>query len=479
MRLLPGYSPQFANETITSRHLMQHVISEPAILNNLATLFRGKFTPFSSLLADKKLTQNNLFAGMETKQYKVVGNTKIMWPIKHFKKRKGHILDYECREYSATPGKNQTIVILYLDTNWFSPYDVLELCDNRTMVTVVDDQLPEEVTTGKWKYIVKLNTRDKDAFINPTLLTVNSEIGFAYTNFYEMSETAYEKYTFDGWGTSHMTLQRMKWSISGTAAAMETSKHWMVHNKQITFVTHSEMEMLERWAEARETQLLFGRGTVTENDEVLLKDIKNREILAGDGLLNQGDGALKFQHNGITLPFLQNIMKNMQLYSDNTGVVELVLLGGQELIWQFTELMQKTLNVNPVTMVEGTGSNKGINADVSFYQYGGVKFYPIWMKYFDDPSRPQFINSDGTRNESNRGIFASLGNINTGENNIELVALKGRQFLKGTVSGINNPDANGRIPNSVDGEHHHVLSQTGIVCRDPYSVAEIYKPIKR
>ena len=275
MRILPGRPKQFANETPTSHHLMQYAISEPAVLPQVATLFRSDDTAFSSILADRGLTSGNLYNGLDaasTGGYKVVGNTKIQWKVRGLKDRKNVMTrDAVCDAYPTEKGKYQSLVAIYLDSNWNSPYDVLELQDNRTLVHVIDDMLPEEVAGGEWKYYVRLVTKTTEDFIESSLLASGAEIGYVYNMFYEMSQTAYEKYTFDEMATTHLTIQRMKWSISGTAEAMKESTVWIEHNGQELWTTYQDMEMLRRWAASREYQLIFGKGTVTSNDVVVLK----------------------------------------------------------------------------------------------------------------------------------------------------------------------------------------------------------------
>ena len=274
---------------------------------------------------------------------------------------------------------------------------------------------------------------------------------------------------------SHMTIQRMKWSISGTADQMSTSKVWVEHNGLKLWSEYADLEMLARWAIARENQLIMGKGTVTEKDEIVLKDLENREIIIGDGLIEQGDGSFRMPYNTLNKSVLHNVMKNMQQYANNEGIVEIAAIGGQEALWDFHELMAKDLVASGAgnSIVEGTGSAKGINLDVAYYQYSRVRFTPVWHKFFDNPARPQSLTVNGKRPESGRLIFVSLGNTKFNQPNVELLALGNRQFLRGEVNGINK---GGQMANSVDGKHVHVLSETGIAVHDPYGVAELYKP---
>jgi len=480
MRILPGQPATVSNESITSRHLMQFAVSKPEILPQVATLFKNEQSALTSMLASRNLISGNLYdpTNKKSRKYRTVGNRQVKWRQRGLENRKGVLTrDAVCEAYSTEMGKHQSIIYLYLNTNWFSPKDVLELADNRTLVYNADVFVPEEVSGGEWLYKVKLNTNDPEEYVNENLLKEGEEVGFAYTAFEEMSETAYEKYVGDQWAKTFMTIQRMKWSISGTAEAMKADKIWIEHRGQYTYVTEAEMQMLRRWASALDYQILQGKGTVTSKDEVVLKDIRGNDIMQGDGILNQGDGSLRFGYRNLTKNVLHNVMQNMQILSSNErgGVMEVGVLCGQAANWDFTDLMAKTFNVNPVTVTEGSGDKKGLNYDFSYYQYGGVRFYPIHYKFFDNHARPTKTLSDGTTPESRRMVFFSMGDLNVNEPQIELLTLGKRNFIQGEVTGMNE---GGRMSNSVDGKSKHVLAETGVARIDPWGVAELYYQTK-
>jgi hypothetical protein len=289
---------------------------------------------------------------------------------------------------------------------------------------------------------------------------------------HDLSKTGYEKYTFDGWGRAYMTLQRMKYSYSGTAAAMKAGAKWTIHNGQKTWISKAADEMLERWAEANEYQLLFGQGTVSADGDVLMHDLNGTEILAGDGICNQGDGSLKIPYQKWTTGFLHSIMKTMQLRAGSDGVTEVALIGGQEAIWGFQELMnEKGVQLMPSNIVTGAGAEKGINATYSYYEFGGVRIIPTRYNWFDNPDRPVNLDTNGLNKNSYSCIMVSLGNANNGDKGVELLQLRPPKM--GSVSGI---DVGGeKMSNSIDGTSHHILSQTGIVLRNLEGIAELYK----
>lgn len=487
MKFLNGHPKELANQSLDSRALMNYAISAPEILPYVATLFANQHTSFSSLLASKGLVSGNLYseANPKSKNYRIVGNRKVMWRVQGQKLRKARIVNgpdgvpfVDPFNGNTNVGKGGAPVTLYIDTNWFSPKDVLELEDNRTHVHYASTRIPEEVMPNVFAITVKLVTKNPDAYIPTSLLSEGKEIGWLFTAFEEMSETAYEKYTFNDMAYCHMTIQRMKWSISGTAQEMKPNQVWVEHNGQKLVTNWQDLEMLERWAIARENQLIFGKGTVDEKDNIYLKDMENKEIIIGDGLLEQGEGSFRMPYNSLSKTVLHNVMKNMQLFADNNGVTEIAVIAGQDAMWDFHDLMTKLIigmGGAGNKVVEGEGSAKGINLDVAYYQYANVRFTPVWFKFFDSPSRPQSFGANGRNPESGRMIFVSLGNTKFNQPNVELLALGKRSFLRGEVNGIND---GGDMANSVDGKHVHILSETGIALHDPYGVAELYIPYK-
>jgi len=167
-------------------------------------------------------------------------------------------------------------------------------------------------------------------------------------------------------------------------------------------------------------------------------------------------------------------MGNLQIMASADGKLEVAVIAGQRWIRDFNKLMKGFgLQAQSDAIVEGMGSSKGINLTYSFYEVDNVRIYPVWHKWFDDQSRPQTITADGSKAESGRAIFVSLGRADVGTNNVELITLGNRSFKMGTVQGINSGGE--RMSNSVDGQHTHVLSETGIKCANMFGVAEMWK----
>ena len=477
MRLYPGTPKEFANETPTTLHLGKFLVDRPEILPSVTTLFEKDITAFSSLLARRNMIAGKIgLAGSPaSSRYRIVGNRKVMWNVQGYPERKVRIIGlnnvgFKCDAFPTTPGKNQTVIEVYTDSNWISPRDVIELADNQTQLFNFESKVPEEVEAGVWLYRFKVQTNDPAEYVNPGLLAIGMEMSVLHNQYEEMSETAYEKYTFDEKAYAYMTIQRLKWSVSGSADEYKPNAVWIEHKGAKLWADHAQVEMLKRAALYRERQLLFGKGTVTADDKVLMRTVEGFEVMAGDGLLNQGDGAWRLPYNVLTIKTIESILANISLYSSTWGT-EVAVACGRQFYTNFSTLMRTVAGIDP-KVVEGTGSSKGINMDYEYFQLGGIKLIPTMIPWLDNPHRASLTGPDGTRNSSHNAIFVSLGDVKTSEPNIELLQLGKRGWLEGEVNGINK---GGDMANSVDGRHHHILWETGVANKDINGIAELYR----
>jgi len=468
-----------ANRTTMTNSLAAALLTRPEIANNVVNLFEDNFSAFSSFLARRGMAKKGLYPGLSNDSYRVIGNRKVMWSVKGYPFRKGTILT------ATTPGTigiNSTVFTVTLDTNYFSPNDNLELKDRRTIIQLMDEYPVEDATTaGAWVYKAKLVHNVAGSYIPDDLLSVGSEVGFSHTSFPELSETGYEKNTFPEWHTNYLTIQRMQYSISGSAA---NTVLWVEHNGQKLWFKMQEMDMMRRWAYARENQLLWGRASIDANETVYLRDMKGRELVQGDGVLSQGDGSLKYQYNTLSVRVIENVMSNLQLLSNGDGVTEVLAVGGQAFVWGFQRLMRDVFKYNPEPLfVSQAEREKGVKVCFNSYEMGGVRIVIAWNKGFDAQWRPQDTDNFGVSKNSQRAIFASLGNTIGGDPNIELLALgngdEDRRFVKKIIDGMASPSGTGRkeyASNSVDGYQVQVLSESGVSVKNPIGIAELYKP---
>jgi len=487
MRLLPGQPLDVAGESISSYSLIRAAVNNPDVLPRVWQVFADEEAPLSALLAAKGLTSKGLVDGMNTSAYRVVKSNHVMYPIKNSDVRKPRLIaadmtvvggaasaTYYCPAYTTEPGKYQSVVYIALDSNWARPNEVLEFNDNETKGFIYDHEEPIEVN-GAWIYAIKLVTNEKSDSFNTALFEEGNETGVGMTMYeHDFSETGHEKYTYDGWGHAYMTLQRVKMSYSGTAAAMGADASWYAFQnakgQNVTgYIDYAEKTMWKRIAAYHEYQMIFGRSTVTVDGETILKDKRGREIMGGDGLLYQGEGAYDKPMNGWTQKFLHGLLRDIDIRAGKDGHKEVLLAGGWELIQGFADYMADKGFVTQNNNVVGDGSDKGVNMDYAYYQYGDVRIIPKRIRWFDSIERPNKYLSDGSTKGSWDGFVVPMGMTETGDKGLELIQL--RPAKSGTVSGI---DKGGEMASSVDGTSKHVLVQSGIISR--HKIYRIFRP---
>lgn len=473
-----GIRPFNANETTTTNSLGAAILTRPEIANNLTNLWEKNYTAFSSLLARKNLVKKNVFEGLNTSDFRVIGNRKFQWGVKNYPFTKCFITgDVELAVGTTNAGENGSIFTITLNANYFSPNDVLELKDGRTEIIVMDDY-PVEVASDQFEYRCKIVTNKQGDYVDADLLEIGSEVGFSHTAFPEMSETGYEKNQFPEWRTEFMTIQRMQYSISGSAK--NTKVYWVEHNGQLMWFKEQELDMMRRWAIARENQLLFGKPTVDANDKVFLTDLKGREIIKGSGVVEQGDPSLKYTYNKLSIRLIEMIMQNMQLLSIGDSNIEVCVQAGQQFCWDFARLMRDVYKMNPMPLfISKDEQNRGVNSNFNMYQIGNVSLIVSWNRSIDAPWRATQTDQYGTNKRSKEAYFFSTGTVNDNPN-IELVTLGNggdeRSMVKKEISGMVSIGDKGasQAANSVDGTQVQILSETGVKLENEWGIAALY-----
>lgn len=474
LRYLPGQPPDVAGESITSYSLVRNAIANPDLLPLVWQLFKDDEAPISALLGMKGLYTKGLRDNSTMGGYRVVKSNHVQFAIKNTDRRKLYfVADSQGRTYidnvngASAVGLGKVPFYIHLNSNWARPNEIIELGDNTTQLFIYSEEEPEYVD-GVYRYQVVLHSNSKDDYLDADLLAVDMEAGVGMTAYeHDFSETGSEKYTFDTWGHAYMTLQRVKMSISGTAEAMGESKEWHMFQSSKgknapTYVSYAEKEMLRRMAEYHEYQIIFGKGSVDIDGNVVLHNKRGREIMTGDGILNQGEGAFEYPMNGEwQLKFLENVMMDIDIRSGEDGMKEILFGMGLQSLNSFNRMMRKEGFFTQNNNVEGTGASKGVVNTYGFYEMNNVRVIPKHIRWMDDPGRPSKWLSDGTRKSSWDCVALPLGQTPGGDRMIELVQL--RPMVQGTVNGMNK--GGDGMATSVDGKHTHVLVQSGVVFR--------------
>lgn len=478
MKFVKGGIQSVAMESISSRMLMDAGMNNPDHIPTIMRLYRD-YSPLNYILDLKGMKTKGISLETNNNSFTTVGSNHIKYRLaetdsrlEHFRSNSAGVTFVDTMGQATEPGKYQSIVEIYSDSNWGGFHEIIELADNETQLYILDD--PEEVGDGVWKAKTRLWTNDKEAFINPELLGDGVEYSVV-SNAHEQdfSERSVEKYEFKTWGDAYLTLQRQKYSWSGTAAAIlknkkKASGRWVTNNGEKAFMTEAEDKMMMRAAKQLNFYYLHGKSTVTTEGKTVVKTLKDREVMSGDGILHSNGGPVKIPFNGWDKSFLNYLINQISNYlrADAEGNTEVVMLMAPLSYMSFQNLM-RTMGVTLDSNIEGSGSSKGIIDTYKYYELAGIRL--IAMKEPSMIDRPGIHLPDGSKQNDWDTILLPLGQTGDGKNGVQLVQL--RPSTRGTVAGI---DLGGNIASSVDGSSTHVLFQNGIINQN--KVYMLYKP---
>ncbi len=473
-RLTPGPMTTVAQESISSRLLIDHGIVEPDFFPTVMSMY-PELTPFTALLDAKGFKTKGLNMGsnymIDGGNYRTVSSNHIQYRLENSDVRREHFtvnstgLTFLDAASSTYPGQDKRGFYIYLDSNWIGSGDVALMADGTTQLYFSTDG--EEVSGGAWEYKVKVDGKNTDEYADPELMMEGDEIMLATTKFtHDFSVGGNERHTFGGFGDAYLTLQRFKYSWSGTAKAMDSNKNvtgrFVQHGgntKDKAFLPKADEEMMKFVSKANEFALFEGKGTIHDTTKkVTLTDAKNAEIVSGDGVLYAGDGPIEFPLNdGWTKQSIEAFLTDADSYirPDEQGNTELALFRHPVSYNSFQGAM-RDMGVTIDSNIVGVGNDKLINNTYKGYSLGGLTI--LAHKWRGLEGRPGKVLADGTKTNEWDAVGIPLGLTAGGARGIQLVQLRG--MIEGTVQGI---DAGGNIATEIDGSSKHVLLQNGVI----------------
>lgn len=487
MRLKPGIRESVAQESITGRLLLDMGIAEPDFVPTMMSLFPDE-APFISILDIKGFKTKGINYATnwltDNGRYRTVTSNHVQYKIANSDARKEHFrsnasgVTFEDFANPTKPGLNTQPFYIYVDSNYVGGKDVFLLGDGRTQLWCDNERGGESASGGVFRYKVKIKGNNKDEYVDPLIMSDGYECQLVQTA-HEQDFSAFgnERYNFGAYGEAYLSLQRLKYSWSGTAAAMIKNKkvdgRWVEYGGgkgNATFLTYAHEEMLRFAARFADFQLLEGKCTVSvDTKKVVLTDENNKEILAGAGAMYSGDGPIEYpQSNGWTEKWINTFMTDISQYitMDETGERSAAVILPNRSYVDFN-LCMKDMGLTQNMNIIGEGSEKIMNNTYKGYNLAGMTLYVVESKHMSQ--RPGLPLNDGTKTSDYMGYVLPLGNTGGGSPGAQLIQL--RPMVEGTVAGL---DQGGNISSSVDGSSVHILWQNGVIYENQPIL--IYKP---
>ena len=347
-------------------------------------------------------------------------------------------------------------------------------------------------------YVLKVQMIDGGSGTSGDLLDADilagaivASIGSAFPNGSDGADVG-ENYVYPSTHTNFLTTMRKKCSVTGKDL---TDVTWIENNGSKLWYFTKEQMMMDEFMYQQELQRWYGRRTVTDSTiqrpgayssgALGTSGTQASSIISGDGLLAQIDSSnqASYSMGSLTEDIITEFIAKISLNATAAEGNEWVVFTGTEGRLAFHRAM-KDLIVAPAGAMTG-GSMNGVSGEVhlgaNFASYSalGNKITVAHCPVFDDPNLHSSAGGtnafgDNRLKESAKMVFMDFGKT-SGVSNVELVT-KGaegvnRSMIKKYVAGMVNPyDQKAMLAANADDKFEcHVLSETGIIVRNPLS----------
>ena len=379
--------------------------------------------------------------------------------------------------------------------DFLNKFDMVRFQSGATAVVIADPIANTSSSGATTDHIVQFEMIDATAqALLPSDIAdeaIVASIGSAFPNGSDGADVG-ENHMYPETHTNWLTTMRKKCSVTGKDL---TDVTWIENNGSRLWYFTREQMMMDEFMYQQELQRWYGRKSVTntsirrpnayETGLLGTSGTQATSVITGDGLLAQIDSANQatYSYGSLTEDIITEFIAKISLNTQSAEGNEFVVFTGTEGRLAFHRAM-KDLIVAPAGSLTG-GSMKGVSGDVdlgaNFVSYSalGNKITIAHCPVFDDPnlhSAAGGTNSfgDNRLRESAKMVFMDFGR-STGVSNVELIT-KGaegvnRSMIKKYVAGMVNPYDQKAIlaANADDKFEAHVLSETGIVVRNPLS----------
>lgn len=372
---------------------------------------------------------------------------------------------------------------LGIGEKWFTEGDVLIPDDARYSFRVV---APVEYDGVDFILTCQLITSVQTDYIPSALLAVGKELSKDF-NVVENdhSRTSGEThYATPLMLENYMTTLRKSYSITGAA-------HDKVLNIKLmnpdgsemaaTWVKYNEWEFWCQWMDEVEIMLMYGKSNVKTNGTTDLKGASGNTIYTGAGLEQQIAAGNKRYYTTLTEDTIRRFMNDLSYNGTEDGPREYVALCGRGFMDLFDQAMKTS--ASRFTLVDSkfiTGSGQDLALGGQFMKYTGLNgdsFVLQEYKPYNSTVRNRLLHPQtGLPAESYKATFLNFKSYSKGEPNIMKVYTKGRETVSTYVEGMYGPygpKKNGTSASAVDGYEFHIMTEQGILLKDPTDAAQL------
>lgn len=457
-------------------HLSNFFLTEPALASEVITRVYNKMNGYKNALS---------YLTTGTGRTKGLDNIVYRWPLMGDSEKAVPISVAQStyNDGGSTPGINFTTFRVGLPEKWFAVGDVLVPDDSRYSLRVMSE--PEQ-DGADYVYTLQLITKDPTLYIPPAVVGLGKELSKDFNVVeHDHSRTSGDTtYATPFMMENYMSTFRKMYAVSGAAQAKVLKISLMdPQGKEVanTWVKYAEWEFWSQWQDEIEKALIYGKGNVRPNGTTNMKGASGNAIYTGAGLEEQIAPANKRYYTTLTEQVLRDFMDDLSYNGTEDGPRDYVALCGRQFMNLFDQAMKKS--ASNFTLVDSkfiTGSGQELTLGAQFKTYIGLNGDKITLKecpLYNSVVRNRTLHPQtGKPIESYKATFLNFKMNGAGESNVQKVYHNGREMASTYIEGLCSPfgmKKNGTSSSPVDGYEFHVMSECGVMLKDPTDAGQL------
>lgn len=384
---------------------------------------------------------------------------------------------------AASPGIAGSTFKVGVGEKWFTQGDILVPDDNSYSLRVAGEV---QIDGNDYILTLELVTNNQADFIPASLLQVGKELSKDFNAVEnDHSRTSGEThYVTPLMLENYMSTLRKSYSVTGAAHDKVLTIQLMNPDgteMANTWVKYAEWEFWGQWLDEVEIMLMFGKTNVKPNGTTDMKGPSGNPLYLGSGLEQQISASNKRYYTTLTEQTIRDFMDDLSYNGTEGGQRTYVALCGRQFMNLFDQAMKSAadrFSLVDSKFVQGSGQNLSLGGQ--FMKYTGLNGDTIELKeylpYNDTYRNRQLHPQTGKPVESYKATFLNFKSYSKGEPNIQKVYTKGRETVSWYVEGAYGPygpKKNGSGATTVDGYEFHIMTECGIMLKDPTDAAQL------
>lgn len=384
---------------------------------------------------------------------------------------------------AASPGIAGSTFKVGVGEKWFTQGDILVPDDNSYSLRVAGEV---HIEGNDYILTLELVTNNQSDFIPASLLQVGKELSKDFNAVEnDHSRTSGEThYVTPLMLENYMSTLRKSYSVTGAAHDKVLTIQLMNPDgteMANTWVKYAEWEFWGQWLDEVEIMLMFGKTNVKPNGTTDMKGPSGNPLYLGSGLEQQISASNKRYYTTLTEQTIRDFMDDLSYNGTEGGQRTYVALCGRQFMNLFDQAMKSAadrFSLVDSKFVQGSGQNLSLGGQ--FMKYTGLNGDTIELKeylpYNDTYRNRQLHPQTGKPVESYKATFLNFKSYSKGEPNIQKVYTKGRETVSWYVEGAYGPygpKKNGSGATTVDGYEFHIMTECGIMLKDPTDAAQL------